>query len=32
MLRFMYPNTRLNVPSGFCSQPSNAGATFWPRE
>src|SRR6266849_1316491 len=26
----MYPNTRLNVPSGFFSHPSNTGTTLSP--
>src|SRR5689334_15673240 len=30
--RLKYPKTRLNVPSAFCSQPSNTGTTSCPVE
>jgi hypothetical protein len=29
---FMYPNKKLNDPSGFSSHPSYAGDAFWPLE
>jgi hypothetical protein len=28
----MYPNRKLNEPSGVSSHPSYAGEAFWPRE